>query len=157
MRDEIDRAIVRALRNDARLSIRALAESVHISRSAAHERLRQLIADGVITGFSARIDVAAAGLPVRALLVVDTGATAAGADLADRLLQVPFVTRVHTIAGDIDYLVEIAAPSHEELSTTVLQRVLRMPGVESVRTHLIIGERSKDPLDDTSYSDPDDE
>jgi DNA-binding Lrp family transcriptional regulator len=85
---------------------------------------------------------------VRALLVVDTGATAAGADLADRLLEVPFVTRVHTIAGDVDYVVEIAAPTHDELSNTVLKRVLRMPGVASVRTHLIIDDRSRDPLGD---------
>ncbi|MGO1543959.1 MAG: Lrp/AsnC family transcriptional regulator [Gulosibacter sp.] len=146
MLDEIDRAIVRALRRDARLSIRALAEEVHVSRSTAHERVRHLIDRGVISGFSALVDPAQAGLPVRALLVVDTGATPEGADLADALLDVPYVVRVQTIAGDIDYVVEIAAPTHDALSTIVLRRVLRLPGVSSVRTHLVIGEGTRDPF-----------
>lgn len=144
--DEIDRAIVRALRRDARLSIRALAEEVHVSRSTAHERVRHLTERGVITGYSARVDLAAAGLPVRALLVVDTGATPEGADLVERLGEVPYVVRVQTIAGDVDFVVEIAAPNHDALSAIVLRRVLRLPGVVSVRTHLIIGESVGDPL-----------
>ncbi|KAB1644975.1 Lrp/AsnC family transcriptional regulator [Gulosibacter chungangensis] len=144
--DDIDLAIVRALRRDARLSIRALAEEIHVSRSTAHERVNRLLERGVISGFSAVVDPAQAGLTVRALLVVDTGATPEGAGLADALLEIPFVVRVQTIAGDIDYVVEIAAPTHDALSNLVLRRVLRLPGVHSVRTHLIIGEQTRDPI-----------
>lgn len=147
MRDQIDRDIVRALRHDARLSVRALAEEVHISRSAAHERLRHLCDGGTITGFRAQVNLTKAGLPVQAVLAIDTGATAAGADLAEHLLAVPHVVRVQTIAGDLDYLVEIAAPNHEELSNAVLKQILRLPGIASVRTHLVIGECARDPLE----------
>ena len=41
--DSIDRRIIAELGQDARLSIRALAERVHISRTAAHTRLAKLI------------------------------------------------------------------------------------------------------------------
>lgn len=152
MLDEIDLAIVRALRRDARLSIRSLAELIHVSRSTAHERVNRLLERGVISGFSAVVDPAQAGLSVRALLVIDTGATPAGAGLADALLEIPFVVRVQTLAGDIDFAVEIAAPNHDTLSRLVLRRVLRLPGVQSVRTHLIIGEDTRDPI----QSPPDD-
>ena len=144
--DDIDLALIRALRTDARRSIRQLAEEVHISRSSAHSRVRALQDAGIIVGYSADVDLAKAGFPVRAMLAVDTGATPDGSELADAIAKIPFVARVLTIAGDVDYLVEIAAPSHEQLSDVVLRGVLKLPGVTSVRTHLVIGERARDPL-----------
>ena len=54
--DDIDRRIVDALREDGRLSVRALAEQVHISRAAAHARVQRLERERVILGYQARID-----------------------------------------------------------------------------------------------------
>lgn len=144
--DDIDLALLRALRQDARRSIRQLAEEVHISRSSAHTRVRALVDAGVITGFSTDVDLGKAGLPVHAVLAIDTGATPAGSELATELASIPFVSKVLTIAGDVDYIVEISAPSHEVLSEIVLRGVLKLPGVTSVRTHLVIAERARDPL-----------
>lgn len=138
--DEVDQALIAELRSDARLSIRALAERVHISRSSAHARLQALHDAGVITGYRAEVDLQKIGLPVRAILVIDTGASPAGSELAAEIAAVPYVVRALTIAGDIDYVVEVAAPSHSDLSDIVLKRVLKLDGVVSVRTHLIIGE-----------------
>ena len=44
------------LRADGRLSMRALAEKLHISRASAYTRVERLVAEGVITGYSASID-----------------------------------------------------------------------------------------------------
>ena len=54
--DDIDRSIVAALVEDSRLSVRQLAERVHISRSAAHKRFTALIESGAIKGFTAEVD-----------------------------------------------------------------------------------------------------
>src|SRR2546430_3177461 len=51
--DETDRRIIAALRTDGRMSIRALAENLHISRAGAYARVERLQRDGVITGFTA--------------------------------------------------------------------------------------------------------
>ena len=48
--DDVDRAIIRELIADGRLSIRTLAERVRISRTNAYARVERLMADGVITG-----------------------------------------------------------------------------------------------------------
>ena len=47
--DAIDRRIIAELGRDARLSVRALAERVHISRTSVHTRLNTLIEHGIIT------------------------------------------------------------------------------------------------------------
>ena len=50
--DETDRRIVDALRRNSRLSMRALAAALHISRANAYTRVARLERDGVITGYA---------------------------------------------------------------------------------------------------------
>ncbi|WP_410723828.1 winged helix-turn-helix transcriptional regulator, partial [Burkholderia sp. SIMBA_024] len=50
--DDIDHAILGELRRDARSSMTAIAEAVHISRAGAHARIKRLTDAGVITGYS---------------------------------------------------------------------------------------------------------
>ena len=54
--DDVDRAIVAVLREDGRISMRALAARLHISRSGAYLRVQRLEEAGVITGYSAWVD-----------------------------------------------------------------------------------------------------
>ena len=59
--DDVDRAIVTALCEDGRLSMRALAARLHISRAGAYVRVQRLEQAGVITGYTARVDRSATG------------------------------------------------------------------------------------------------
>jgi len=54
--DDVDRAIVAVLREDGRISMRALGARLHISRSGACLRVQRLEEAGVITGYSAWVD-----------------------------------------------------------------------------------------------------
>ena len=52
--NDVDRAIVAALSQDGRMSMRALAATLHISRAGAYTRVQRLEEAGVITGYTAR-------------------------------------------------------------------------------------------------------
>src|ERR1700759_4785087 len=54
--DETDRRIVDELRAHGRMSMRALAAALHISRANAYTRVARLERDGVITGYTAIVD-----------------------------------------------------------------------------------------------------
>src|SRR3984885_11133769 len=54
--DDLGRQIVAALRVNGRLSMRALASELHISRANAYARVDRLKRSGVITGYSAIIN-----------------------------------------------------------------------------------------------------
>lgn len=60
--DRIDRATLRELTHNARTSFRDLGERVNLSANAVAERLRRLVASGVIGGFHADVNPAALGL-----------------------------------------------------------------------------------------------
>lgn len=69
--DRIDRQIVDALRENARTSWRELADRVHLAPSSVADRVRRLEERGLIRGYTVRVDPAALGRSVRA--VIDVG------------------------------------------------------------------------------------
>jgi Lrp/AsnC family leucine-responsive transcriptional regulator len=66
--DALDWALVAEVQADARLSYSELARRVHMSAPAVAERMRRLEQSGVITGYHAAVDLAAAGWPVLAFI-----------------------------------------------------------------------------------------
>lgn len=71
--DQIDRTIIGALQRDGRISWRELADRVHLVPSSVADRVRRLEERGIVRGYGARIDPAALGRSVRA--VVDVSLT----------------------------------------------------------------------------------
>lgn len=137
--DDIDRRIVAELSRDGRLSVRTLAERVHVSRTAAHNRLQALQRRGVISGFGAQIDRKAIGLEISALVVVRIGEVP-WEQIAAKLATLPFVEKVQAVSGDIDLILTVSAPDHEQLSQAILRDIHDLPGVVSTRSHLILAE-----------------
>ena len=68
--DPIDRALIIALHQNARASIRALARQVGLSAPSCSERLKRLEVTGVINGFSVELDAQALGFALQALVRV---------------------------------------------------------------------------------------
>lgn len=137
--DDIDRRIIAALVADSRLSVRQLAEQVHVSRSAAHSRLAALIDDGVLRRFTVDVDREQLGISVTAVVVVKVG-DRPWPDIRSDLAALPFVEKVQAVSGDIDALVTVHAPSNAELSQVILRRIHEVPGVVSSRSLLILDE-----------------
>jgi DNA-binding Lrp family transcriptional regulator len=142
--DRIDRAIISELALDARLSIRTIAERVHISRTAAHNRVRNLVANGVVTSFAAQIDRKSIGLNVTALVIVKVG-NVSWPELATALAELPYVESVLAVSGDIDFVLTVSAPDHEQLSEVIMRQIHEMPGVVSTRSHVVLDSREGTP------------
>jgi DNA-binding Lrp family transcriptional regulator len=135
--DRIDRAIISELSQDSRLSIRTLAERVHISRSAAHNRVQKLIANGTLKGFTAQIDRKAIGLNVTAIVIVKIG-NVPWPEITSALSALPYVESVLAVSGDIDFVLTVSAPDQEHLSQVILRQIHEMPGVLSTESHVVL-------------------
>lgn len=66
--DPVDRAILAALSDDARVTMAELARAVGLSAPSMAERVRRLEEAGVITGYRAVVSPSALGLPIAAWL-----------------------------------------------------------------------------------------
>jgi DNA-binding Lrp family transcriptional regulator len=138
--DRIDRAIISELARDSRLSIRTIADRVHISRTAANKRVVNLIESGTLKGFTAKVDRKAIGLNVTALVIVKAG-NVPWPDLASALARLPFVESVLAVSGDIDFVLTVSAPDQEHLSEVIMRQIHEMPGVLSTRSHVVLDSR----------------
>ncbi|MFI7436268.1 Lrp/AsnC family transcriptional regulator [Micromonospora haikouensis] len=137
--DEVDRRILDELARDGRISIRTLAERVHVSRTNAYARVERLLRDGVITGFRARIAPEPAGLGTSAYIAL-TIQQNTWREVSAELARVRYVEHVALLSGEHDVLALVRAPDNATLRDVVLDRVQGIAGVLSTRSWLVFDE-----------------
>ena len=137
--DDVDRRILAELTRDGRVSVRTLAERVHVSRANAYARIDRLVGDGVITGYTAQIDPERAGLGTSAYVLL-TIQQNTWREVAAALNALPYVEHFALVGGDFDVLALVRAPNNAELRHVVLERIQDIPGVRGTRTWLIFDE-----------------
>ncbi|MGH6621025.1 MAG: Lrp/AsnC family transcriptional regulator [Alphaproteobacteria bacterium] len=118
MLDDIDRRLIEALQDDARLSYRALGRRIGLSQPAVADRVRRLEEAGVVQGYRVRVDRGSAGLPITAFLRV----TCAGDrfQAIHRLArELPAVLECHHVSGEACFMVKVAEASLAGLERTV--------------------------------------
>lgn len=137
--DEVDRGILRALAEDARIPNNALAEKVGIAPSTCIGRVRALRERGVIRGYHADVDPGALGRPIQAMIAVRLQSHARGqiSEFGARVADLPEVLNVFFLGGANDFYVHIAAASTENLRDFVVVNLSGNPDVALTETNLI--------------------
>jgi Lrp/AsnC family transcriptional regulator, leucine-responsive regulatory protein len=108
--DSVDQRILQELQQDGRLSFNALSRRVNLSAPAVADRVRRLTDRGVITGYHAHVDPAAAGLPVTALVRMECfGALCLLRD--ETAMRHPEILQLHRVTGDACCVLLIAVAS----------------------------------------------
>jgi Lrp/AsnC family transcriptional regulator, leucine-responsive regulatory protein len=119
--DEVDAAILRELRADARVTMAEIGRRVGLSRTAALARVRRLEEGGFIRGYHADI---ADGVvePTHAARVGIVVRTPDVATYVRRLRSFPELEEAESVAGEFDLLVRFGAASAERLDE-ILDRI----------------------------------
>lgn len=134
--DDTDHAILRMLQRDARASMTAIADAVHISRAGAHARIKRLTDVGVITGYSVRTDPVMLGHHASAYITMSIE-QASWQDVRDRLQAIEEVEHMALVGGDFDVILLVRARDARDLRRIVLEDIQAIPSVRSTRTTLI--------------------
>lgn len=137
--DAVDRAIVRALAEDARVSNKELAERVGVAQSTCLTRVRALREHGVIRGYHADVDPRALGHDLQAMIAIrlQPDARRRMASFTESLVARDEVLEVYFVAGANDFLVHVATASTDELRRFVGEVLNRDPAVAGTETNLI--------------------
>jgi DNA-binding Lrp family transcriptional regulator len=137
--DDVDRRILRALADDARMPNNALAALVGIAPSTCLGRVRALRERGAIRGYHADVDPAVLGRPLQAMIAVRLQSHARGhiPTFMRKIAELPEVINVFFLGGANDFLVHIAATSTENLRDFVVVNLSGNPDVALTETNLI--------------------
>ncbi|CAM3387479.1 Lrp/AsnC family transcriptional regulator [Cupriavidus taiwanensis] len=138
--DAYDLALLSALQADGRATHQQLAERVHLSPSQVGRRLARLEADGVITGYRVSLSSQALGLGV--VVFVSVKLAHHGDTIIERfreeILLLEEVQECYSVAGEADYLIRVVVPDLPTLAEFTMKRLMRVPGVESVRSNIVL-------------------
>ncbi|POR56351.1 AsnC family transcriptional regulator [Paraburkholderia eburnea] len=112
--DGIDRALLAALAEDARTSVSDLARQVGLSAPSTSERLRRLEAQGVIGGYTVRIDPRALGYTLQAIVRVKP--LPGQLHLVEEMLRrIPEFIECDKVTGDDCFIARLYLHSIEQL------------------------------------------
>lgn len=136
---EVDRRVLRELQRDGSQTNAALGEAAHISESAAARHRHGLKRDGYIERYAAIVNIERLGYSELAFTEVGltTQSEDAQAAFEAAVQQVEEVVACYAIAGELDYLLHVIARDGHHYDR-VLQRLGRLPGVEHLRTHIVL-------------------
>jgi DNA-binding Lrp family transcriptional regulator len=143
--DRIDKAILRLLQQDGRASIRSVAERVHVSRANAYARIARLVQDGVIRGFTARVDHERAGQGASAYVTLKVVQNS-WRSVRSALLDLPGVEHIALVGGEFDVLMLVHTVDNRALRELVLNRIQSIPGVLATQTLLVFEETERIPV-----------
>ena len=140
--DRIDRAILRELQREGRLSNVALARHVDLSPTPCLERVRRLERDGFITGYVALADPALLNANTVAFIqVLLTNTSTENLRAFNREMRaLPEVETCHMVAGGFDYLIKIRCANMQHYQRFLGEKLAAIPLVAQTHTYVVIEE-----------------
>lgn len=133
--DQVDWDVLRELQADGRVSVAELARRIRLSPTATADRIRRLEARGVITGYSARVDLRRAGAGVLAIVRLAYPGRARE-PLARLFEKRPEILECQRVTGEDCYVLKVAAASMEHLAAVVDD----LGDIGSVTTNVVYNE-----------------
>ncbi|MER5861811.1 Lrp/AsnC family transcriptional regulator [Kitasatospora sp. NPDC002040] len=142
--DRVDQSILRLLQQDGRASIRSIAERVHVSRANAYARIARMVEDGIIRGFTARIDHERAGQGASAYITLKIVQNS-WRTVREQLLALPGVAHIALVGGEFDVLLLVHTADNHALRELVLGQIQGIPQVLATQTLLVFEETDQVP------------
>ena len=143
--DDIDRALLRALAEDATASAGALGRELGLSQPACWRRIRRLREAGLFRNTRLDLDAQALGFGVTVFLGVKL-ATKGRVSLQDferAVSAIPEVQTVEHVLGAYDYRLRVVARDIADFERVLRRRIMTLPGVGHVEANVLLSEERR--------------
>lgn len=146
--DKYDVAILGALREDARASLQDISARVGLSTTPCWNRIRKMETEGVIQGYTVRLDPAAIGFSETVIVQVtlDSHSEETLAAFGRELEAIPEVLEAYLVSGDYDYYVRIAVKDTRDYERLLREKLYRIPGIRHSRSSFVLRVLKNSPI-----------
>lgn len=151
--DHIDRKILTILQQDGRIANNKLAEKVGLTTTPTLERVKRLEREGIIKGYSARVDEEAIGkglvvfcslrLAVHQMHTLD--------EVCDQINEMSEIQSCYHITGDSDFLLKILVADMPAYEKFMHDKLTRLPGIERIYSNIVLSTKKENfhiPIDE---------
>ncbi|MGO2660472.1 Lrp/AsnC family transcriptional regulator [Mycetocola reblochoni] len=136
--DAIDHSILLLLAEDGRMSNVELARRVGLTPPPCLRRVRRLERAGIIAGYTATVDWAAAGRGFEVMVAVDIGMNdrATMEDFERSVVEMDEVIEMRRMFGRPDYYIRVAVADGEAYDRFLTDRLSRLSAITRIDSHL---------------------
>lgn len=138
--DTVDRAIISALRANARIPYADLARLVGLSGPSVADRVKRLEQLGVITGYHAALAPEALGLGVVAIVGIEQSHDGDQDAIAKHLSKLEEIEDCWFVAGDESFILKVRVADIDSLEKS-LGRLRKIPGISRTHTTVVLSTR----------------
>jgi Lrp/AsnC family leucine-responsive transcriptional regulator len=134
--DKIDRRLLTLLQANGRMSNAQLAAEVGLSPAASLRRVQRLEQDGLIEGYSARLNTRLLGgqQTVYIEITLDRQNEAAMDAFERAVVALPEVQECHAVAADYDFLLRVDVDSSADYERLRRRQLADLPHVQRMRS-----------------------
>ncbi len=135
--DSKDLAILNLLQQNARITVKEIAEKIHLSTTPVHERIKRLETNGVIKQYATLLDHTKVkkGLIAICYVSLKEHNKTAGTKFVKAINQMPDVVECYTISGEFDFMLKVMCEdmnAYHDFHVNKLSQIENMGHVQSI-------------------------
>lgn len=134
--DETDRRLLALLRKDARMPVISLAKALNVSRATVQNRINKLERDGVILGYTVKLNHASDSNSVKMIMSISVEAKDE-VNVLEQLHTFPEILSVYHTNGHWDLIAEVQAENLSVLGA-LLGRIRAVEGIVQTEASLLL-------------------
>ncbi|AFL54045.1 DNA-binding Lrp family transcriptional regulator [Sinorhizobium fredii] len=134
--DDLDQALISALRQNARTPVSTLSAMTGVSRATIAARIDRMVANGTIAAFTIRTGSEIPASGVRAVVMIEVHGKMADR-VAEQLRGLPQVRALHSTNGRWDFIAELEDRDLASFDET-LRRIRLIDGITVTETNILL-------------------
>ncbi|PQA60677.1 MULTISPECIES: Lrp/AsnC family transcriptional regulator [Siphonobacter] len=140
--DTIDRQLLNLLQENALLTVRELAERVHLSITPVHDRIKKLENQGIIEKYVALINRKriGRGMMVYCFITLDKQRQESFQEFNEAIRQLPEVLECSVVSGNFDYLLKVIVSDMEAYNTFYQSKLSVLHSVSHMSSSFVMEE-----------------
>ena len=132
--DDVDRKIIKILKNNGRATYSEIGKEVSLSEGAIRKRINGLMDSGVIRRFTVKVGLTQGA---EAIMLISINPAFPTSEISHVLMKIPYVETVYEITGPHDIAVIISAMNIAEVNECIV-KIRRVNGVTNTNTMIIL-------------------
>ena len=139
--DEKDKAILRLLQADAKITVREIAAKVHLSTTPVHERIKRMEDTGVILRYATLVDHSKVKKGLMAICYVSLKEhnKRSGAKFIRTIQELPEVVECYIISGEFDFLLKVTVDNMDDYYDFHVNKLGQVENIGHVQSTFVMG------------------
>jgi DNA-binding Lrp family transcriptional regulator len=139
--DDKDLAILRLLEQNAKLTVREIAATIHLSATPVHERIKRMEANGVIKQYATLLDhrKVQKGIMVICYISLKEHNRKIAKVFIDAVTSFTEVLECYNISGQFDFMLKVVAENMESYHDFYLHKLSMIKGISQTQSIFVMG------------------